>query len=526
MPGRGATLIVMLVLAVLGVSALGQPLLAQPAPAQAGSTGCPVKGGVLKFGGSRDPIGLDPHLNFGATSSSLQGNVYDSLVEYDTQGRIAPALVESWTQPQPNVYLFKLRRNVTWHDGTPFTSADVLYTFQRIQDPQTRATRGPDLNGLMQSVRAPDPLTVEVRLKQPTATFLDMLAGREMYVVSKKWAEAGGDFRKAMNGTGPFRLTSYEPNVRYIFERHPGAWNPPCLDRIEMLPYQDDRARVNALKSGQVDFIEYLPWQDTEYFMRERGYRVYRGFDVFNMVRLNSSRPPLNNPKVRQALNFAINRQTVAIIAFGGQGQPMDGFLMRKDSWAYDPQTSKVWKYDPERAAALIKEAGLQPQDIRVTFESTTLSVHIDSAQVILAALRSLGIQVDFRTMEVATLIQKRATGDYTMMMDGLSLPWSDPDVYYQYFHSTGTFHAAAIKFKNDRLDQLLDEGRRISDQARRKAIYADVERLLAQEAPWIFVLWRPQAEAGRSFVKGYTRLPGGLGTNTTAFFERLWIEK
>jgi peptide/nickel transport system substrate-binding protein len=112
------------------------------------------------------------------------------------------------------------------------------------------------------------------------------------------------------------------------------------------------------------------------------------------------------------------------------------------------------------------------------------------------------------------------------MMMDGLSLPWADPDAYYQYFHSAGTAHAAAIKFRNARLDALLEEGRRLTDQTKRKAIYADVERILAEEAPWIFTLWRPQAEASRSFVKGYTRLPGGLGTSTVAYFERIYIEK
>jgi peptide/nickel transport system substrate-binding protein len=509
----------LLALAVaLTVPAYGQ----QPAASKA----CPVTGGTLRFGLSRDPIGIEPHLNFGATSSSVQGNVYDNLVDYDSKGKIVPSLAESWTQPQPNTYIFKLRRNAKFHDGTPLTAADVVFSFERIRNPDTKATRRLDFEAV-QSVRATDPYTVEVRLSNPSATFLNLLAGRETYIVSKKWTEAGGDFRKAANGTGPFKLASYEPNVRYTLERHPGAWRPPCLDRVEMLPAQDDRARVNAFKSGQTDLVEYLPWQDVEFFIRERGYKVYRGFDVFNMVRLNVNRPPMNNPKVRQALNFLINRQTVAIIAFGGQGQPMDGFLMRRDSWAYNSQTSKVWKYDPQRATQLLREAGFnQPSDLRVVFESTTLSVHIDSAQVILQALRSAGITVDFRTMEFPVALQKRTSGDYMMMMDGLSLPWGDPDAYYQYFHSTGTAHAAAIKFKNDRLDALLEEGRRSSDQTKRKVIYADVERILAEEAPWIFVLWRPQAEAGRSFVKGYERLPAGLGTTTVAYFEKLYIEK
>jgi len=516
---------------LLVVMMLVLPMLpGRPAAGQtpAGSTGaCPVRGGTLRFAIHRDPIGLDPHVNYGATSSSLQGNVYDSLVEYDARGRVGPALAESWSQPQPNAYIFRLRRGVTFHDGAPFSSADVAYTFQRIRDPQTKATRQRDLDDLVDRVFTPDPYTVEVRLKQPSATFLDLLAGREMYIVSKRWSEAGGDFKKAQNGTGPFRLTGYEPSVKYMLERTPRAWSPPCLDRVELIPIQDDKARVNALKSGQVDFLEYLPWQDVEFFIRERGYKVYRGYDVFNFVRLNPNRPPFNNPKVRQALNFVINRQTVAIVAFGGQGQPMDGFLLRRDSWAYDPKTSKVWKTDQERALTLLREAGYQnPADLRLVFESVSLSVHFDSAQVILQALRALGMTVDFRIIEVPILLQKRGTGDYTMLMDGLSLPWSDPDAYFEYFHSTGAAYARGAKFRNERLDQLLDEGRRITDQTRREVIYAEAERILAAEAPWIFVLWRPQSEAGRNTVRGYNRLPGGLGTNTTAFLERMWIDK
>lgn len=509
---------------LLAVVCLGLPAAVRGAPPAAS---CPAKGGVLKFGLYRDPTGLDPHLNYGATSSSLQGNVYDNLVTYNAQGTLVPSLAESWSQPQPTVYLFKLRRNVTFHDGTPFTSADVLSSFKRIMDPQTKATRQKEYEELVDSVRPQGDYTVEVRLRHPSATFLDVLAGRETFIVSKKWAEAGGDFKKAMNGTGPFRLTGYEPNVRYVLERYPNAWEPACLDRVDLTPILDDRARVNALKSGQVDFVEYLPWQDTEFLMRERGFRVYRGFEVFNMIRLNPSRPPLTNPKVRQALNFAINRNTVSLTAFGGQAQLMDGFLLRKDAWAYNPETSKVWKFDPARAQALLKEAGIaRPQDLRLVLDSSNLTVHLDTAQVVATMLRSFGATVDLKINDVATLFQKRVSGDYMMMMDGLSLPWADPDFYYRYFHSTGTAHAAAVKFKNERLDQLLEEGQRITDRARRKVIYADVERVLFQEAPWIFIVWRPQAEAARSAVKGYVRLPGGLGAFSVGYLNHLWIER
>jgi peptide/nickel transport system substrate-binding protein len=254
-----------------------------------------------------------------------------------------------------------------------------------------------------------------------------MLAAREMYIVSKAWGDRGGDFKRTMNGTGSYRLVSYEPHVRYVLERYAKAWNPPCIDRIEMTPINNDHARMDALKSGQVDFTEYVIWQETEYFFTHPGFRVYRGRDLFDFVRLNPNRPPLDRPQVRQALNFAINRQTINIVAFRGQGLPMEGFLTKPDSWAYNPETSKVWKYDPKRAVALLAGAGLKPQDLHLTFEADPGPETFDPAQVILTELRQLGVNVDFKIIDIPTLVKKRANGDYLLLMDGKSLPWNDP---------------------------------------------------------------------------------------------------
>jgi len=516
---RITSLLLAVMLCVLGIGSAG---IVHGAPAPK----CKVQGGTLRYGLVRDPTTFDPHINDGVTSSSIQGNVYDGLVEFGPDGEVAPALAESWMQPTPSTYVFRLRHNVTFHDGTPFTAADVLYTFQRIQDPKTAATRQLDLKTSVRAIKAVDPYTVEIDLTQPTATFLQMLAAREMYIVSKAWGDRGGDFKRAMNGTGSYRLASYEPHVRYVLERYAKAWNTPCIDRIEMTPINNDQARMDALKSGQVDFTEYVIWQETEYFFTHPGFRVYRGRDLFDFVRLNPNRPPLDRPQVRQALNFAINRQTINIVAFGGQGLPMEGFLTKPDSWAYNPDTSKVWKYDPKRATALLADAGLKPQDLHLTFEADPGPETFDPAQVILTELRQLGVNVDFKIIDIPTLVKKRANGDFLLLMDGKSLPWNDPDAYFDFFYSAGTNYAAAVKFKNTQLDQLLERGRTTTNPALRKPMYAGVERILYQQAPWIFAVWRPQAEAGRSFVKGYVRLPGALGTYTPGHFNRLWIEK
>jgi len=487
---------------------------------------CGATGGTLQIGNIRAPVGLDPNVNFGITSYELQGSVYDTLVRYAPDGTLSPGLATAWSQPTPTTYLFTLRRNVRFQDGTPFAASDVAFTFQRIADPRVHATRGPDLQNVLDRVEGRGPYTVEVRLKRPQVSFLNLLASPDMYIVSASWA-ASHEFRQEMNGTGPFRLVSYEPDVRYVLERNPAAWAPPCLDRIEIRPIPDDRARAAALLSGQVNFVDSLPWQAVEQVMRQRGYRVYRGHDIFDFVRLNPTRPPLDNPQVRQALNFAIDRQALSFVAFDGEAVPMNGFLVVQGSWAYNPQTSRAWTHDPARALSLLRPAGYaRPQDLRVAFESWSGSVHLDVAQAIATQLKQLGIGVDLRVIEAPALYQKRVTGDYMMLMDGLGLPWNDPDAYYDFFHSGASGYAAGVRFKDARLDALLEEGRATSDRGRRKAIYADVERLLARDAPWLFGVWRPEAEAARSTVQGFVRMPDGLGSYSMTEMGRLWIGK
>jgi len=511
----------------MGLVAATLGLLAYPAWSQKLSTAaCPTTGGTLRYGLVRDPIGFDPHIDYGASSSSMQGNLYDGLVQYNPNAEIAPDLAVSWTQPSASTYVFTLRRGVTFHDGSPFTAADVVATFQRIMNPATGATWQSTFADLIASVRAVNDTTVEVRLKQPNATFLLMLASPEAYVISEKWATAGGDFKHAENGTGPFRLVSFEPNARYVLQRYPGAWHPACLDGVVEQPILDDRARVDALRSGQVDFIEYVPWQDFQTFSKSSDYHLYQGFDAYNIVRLNPNRPPLNNPKVRQALNFLISRKTIALTAFGGLAEPMTGFLFRRDQWVYNPQVDTVWRDDPQHALALLREAGVSPQDLHLDFTSTSLSVHLDSAQAIVTMLKAVGVTVTLHLIDVPELLQERLNGNYMMLMDGLNLAWPDPDVYYGYYHSGGIAYAAGVNFKDPALDQLLEEGRRTVDQAKRKVIYNDAERLLYQDAPWVYLVFRPQGEATRSYVKSYFHLQRQLGSYSTKYFGQVYIQK
>ncbi len=487
--------------------------------------GAPKAGGTLKFGMLRDPVGWDPHINQGQTTYSIMNNIYEALIRYSLKGALEPGLAVKWENPDPTTYILQLRRNVKFHSGNPFTAEDVKFSLERIMDPKTAATRAKEFSEV-QSIAVLDPYTVKITLKKPDAPFLELLASGEVMMVDKKWAESGGNFKQAASGTGPFKLGSFETGVRYTLVKNPDYWEQPYpyLDRIEYASIPKDEVRMQALQTGNVDMTEYIPWQYIKTLEKDPNVQVFIGYDTFNVIRMNPKRPPFDNVKVRQAFNYLIDRKEVIDLAWGGLSRPMEAALIPEGHWAYP--NIHAWSYDPAKAKRLLAEAGVNPATTKIVFDSTTLSVHMDDAQIIVTQLQKAGFtQVELKPMDVPTQQKKRVSGDYQFFIDGFSLPWPDPDFYSVWFSSSGPLYGRTVGFADDALDKLLDEGRSTLDQAKRKAIYAQVEQRIIDLAPWVFLHWRPMGEATRSSVKGYTRLPGALGNKSLGGLKYLWKE-
>ncbi len=489
----------------------------------------PVYGGTLRFALGRDSVAFDPHIYYGASSASIQGNIYDGLIGYAPDGTLRPELAKSWENPDDNTWIFHLHSGVKFHDGSDFNAEDVIYSLERIMDPETAATRGGLLRAQIVSMEALDELTVKITLAGPNATFLSVLAAADCYMVDKEWGESGHNFKSEANGTGPFMLAEYEPGVQYVLVRNPNYWKEglPYLDKLVLVPIQDDNTRINSLKNGDIDMAEVVPWQDT-ISLKKPPYKIYSGYETFNFVRINTSRAPLDNPKVRQALNYIIDREEICQVAFGGEAKPISAGLILEDHWAFSDELKEYWKKDHELAKKLLAEAGYSdPSQLKLTLESSNLPIHLDNAQLIQNQLSNFGIDVTLKVLEVPTLLEKRTSGDYGLLMDGTSLPWPDPDAYAQFFHSTeGTIFAKAVGFCNEELDRLLELGRTVLNQEERKDIYYQAEQVLLEEAPWIFVLWRSQAESTWDNVQGFVHFGGAAGFYSTANLENVWLNK
>ncbi|HUG13585.1 MAG TPA: ABC transporter substrate-binding protein [Thermomicrobiales bacterium] len=485
--------------------------------------GEPKPGGTLRYG-SRGFGLIPPQIDHTISTTLLQLNVYDTLISYDPEGFLAPALAESWETPDELSYVFHIREGVTFHDGAPLTAADVVFSFDRILDEETGATRRPEF-ARMASYEATDDFTVAVTMQEPYATFLSVLANRAATIVSSAFQ---GDYDREMNGTGPFTLESFEPDVQYVLVKNPDYWQPgmPYLDRVEVLAIPDDSARIAALRSGDVNFAEYIPSQFVAELDADPNFTVFSGYDIYNYIRINVNREPMTDPLVRQALNYAIDREVVIDLAFVGLGVPMTvGLIPPNDPVWYSQELDGHWSYDPDKALELLAEAGYDdPSELSFTLESSSEPNHLDSAQIIVEQWRAIGISAELQPLESAVRVDKRFSGDYTIMFDGAANPWTDPDFYSLYISSEGPVYAVGIGFSDDEIDRLLEEGRSVADVAARQAIYLELERRLLEVTPFVFINFRPQAEACAANVKGYVRVPG-VGSASPQFMEWLWID-
>lgn len=504
-----------------------------PAPVSAGAganaTATPKSGGTIKYALLRDPVNFEPHQWGGYSSIAFQGSIYDGLLEYDEKGQIRGALAEKWEQPDPLTYVFHLRQGVKFQDGTAFDAEDVKATFDRIKDPKTAAEQRVLMENVAK-IETPDPFTVKVTLATPSAVFLNALARATTLIVSADDVKSGFTFKTKTNGTGAFILTSWEPGGQYVLKKNPNYWKKglPYIDQLIEFAIPDDKARANALRTGEADFADSIPWQEYDALEKD-GFNVYKSSTVFTFVRLNTSVAPLNNKKVREALNYVVDRDAILQGAFGGFGKVVNGPLQQEGTTFYWKDLENYYKKDLDKARALLVEAGYKTPAEVPPLEWSVVNLVTQSApsQIMLQELQQFGLRVTYKTIDTPTLVSNRASGAYQMMTDAMGFADNDPNGLRQYFDSkAGTSFATGVKYKNDRLDQLLAQGAQTTNTDERKKMYREAEGLILDEAPWVFLNWRPSAEAAPKYVKDYIVPPGLQATESLGRWEYLWLDK
>ncbi|MFC7675654.1 ABC transporter substrate-binding protein [Mycolicibacterium sp. GCM10028919] len=439
-----------------------------------------------------EPDQLDPQKTSSYFSFEVLENVFDTLVEPDENLEMQPALAESWTvSPDQLAWTFRLRDGVTWHDGSPFTADDVVYSYRRIIDEKLSNV---DKFSAVTDVTAPDPSTVVVRVKEPTPNLLTNLGGfKGMAIVSRRNVESGEIATRPM-GTGPFSFASQRSGDSITLSANSNYWGgAPRIPGVTYRFISEPSTALSALQAGEVDWTDSIPAQRVEQLRNDDSIHlaVTPSNDYWYFA-LNQARAPWNDVRVRRAIAYAIDRDAIVQATSYGTAVANQLAIPEGNPWyvRYDQ-----YRYDLDEAKRLLDESGVRPTalDMLVTSEYPET---VTAAQVVADNLAPLGISVNIRTVDMATWLDEQNTGNFDMLMMGW-LGNIDPDDFYYAQHHTGGSNNAQ-KFSDPEVDRLLDAGRVETARDARADDYAKAAVQIADQVSYIY-LYNP------SVIQGWT---------------------
>lgn len=477
-----------------------------------GGSGDAKYGGVLKFQLLRDAdAGYDPNLATLSTVYTITQLIFDTLAEVAPNGDIIPSLATDWTISDDELtYTFNLRDDVTFHNGRAMTSADVKYTIERIQNPETNSPRR-GVYSVVESIETPDETTVVFTLSQPFAPFISALSDITAAIVPQEVVEAeGGNLNNNPVGTGPFKFVEWAVDRHVIVEKNENYWRDglPYLDGIEFTFNADGNARASNVRSGTIDFLWNAPPEQVAVLRGDANVATYggEGTQSFQYMLLNINREPLNDVRVRQAIFNALNRAEILAVSRPDTATPLNSGFLPQEHWAGVQESDFLFSQDTDKARQLLEEAGVGDgfeMEILVLVGS---DFHIRTAQVVQSQLEPLGITVSISTVESGQQTERRNSGDFDAIVTGFS-GTIDPDERVTQTFVTGG-GTNFVKFSDPEVDRLAEEARTTSDRDRRAELYRELQLRVAEIGPMAFIYNYHFVDALRNDVMGYVFNP------------------
>ncbi len=465
-----------------------------------GTTAAPSGGSnVLIAAQGAEPDRLDPHLTSAYASFQVLENVYDTLVQPGDDLTMEPALAESWDISDDQLtWTFHLRDGVTFHNGRPLTADDVVYSYNRIMDPDVGANNAYRF-GSVDSVTAVDDSTVEIHLTRPTPNLLVNIGGFKGMAIIPKEIVDDGSIDTHPVGTGPFRFVSSSPDQGIILEKNPDYWGDgPFLDGIQFRQIPDETTKLTDLQTGAVDWIDSVPPQQLDSLANDNSVMVGRTpSGTYHYFALNENRKPFDDVRVRRAIAMAINRADIAEAAQFGAATPNETAIPENSFWYHE--YAPFQPGDTQGAQALLDDAGVSDLNIDMLVTSDYPET-VTQAEVIASELQPLGITVQIDDVDFNTWLDREGSGDF----DAFMLSWIgniDPDdFYYAQHHTDGNFNFQG--YSNSQVDDLLDQARVETDPDARKALYDQAAEMIVDDASYIYLYnpeniqaWGPQVE-------------------------------
>ncbi len=433
------------------------------------------------------PTNLDPRVGQDAQSERIDSLIFDYLLTRDDNLNVAAGLAERWEVPDSLTYVFYLRRGVKFHDGRPLTTRDVKWTFDSLLGGKIRSTRGAAYR-FVDRIDTPDDFTVIFHMKEPDAALLWNLTDGAVGIVP---SGSGDEISRQPIGSGPFKFVSAETDKEVVIERNNDYWGDKVkLPRVRFAVVPDATTEALELRKGTGDIASNSLTPDTVLTLGREPFLAVEhaaGTEV-QYLGFNLRDPILKDVRVRQAIAYALDRRPMIDYLWRGEAQPARSVLPPQ-SWAYNGNVSS-YDHDPDKARALLDAAGY-PETEGVRFHITMKTSTTESTRLMAAVmqeqLREVGIALDIRSFESATFFADVTHGAFQLY----GLRWvggnQDPDIFYV-FHSSRFPPNGANRghYSNPKVDALIDQARREVDPKVRKPIYAELQRILAEELPYI----------------------------------------
>ena len=479
-------------------------------------------GGTLQWGGAVPVQGLDPHIDTSAASKRVLENIYEEVVRLQDDYSIEPHLATSFEQSDDNTLLtFELREGVTFHNGTEMTSADVLATYERVQNGDFLATGFFDH---VDELRAPDDYTFEIQLTEPFAPFLAKMATAELAVMPAENAEQ--DMVEEPIGTGPYQFESREIETSFTMTRYEDYWGAseedgPFIDTIVKSEIPDPSVRLQSFLAGEYDFINGIAPRDVSRVESAPDIRLESQFPKSLVyLGLNCDVAPFDNKDVRLALDYAIDKEKVAEAALYGTGQTTASPAAPGSPWV-NPDISPRER-DLEMAQQHLDAAGMS-DGFSATFKiPQSYPTQVQAAEVIADDVSDAGIDLEIQQITWNSWLSDVYTDrDFQATTSSYLALWY-PDVsFYKFLHPNGAFFFTG--WEDEEYNSLVEEARTIYDEDERADLYHQATEILHEErAGHLLLWWQPSLYGATSAYKGDIGAPDG----STLQFWNNWLDR
>lgn len=457
-----------------------------------------------------EAVTLDPQGGWDGASLYVLRQMYNGLVKLDNDMNIVGDLAESWEFTSDTSVTFKLKQGVKFHNGDELKASDVVFSIQRAQG----SAKVKSFTANIESVVADDDYTVTINTSIPYAPLMSNLCHTANSIVSQKYVEelesSGGSLSTAPMGTGPFKFISWDSGDKIVLERNTDYFSAEVLPTsLTFKLMAEGSARTIALETGEIDFNYSVIADDANRLESEDGVElVVTMSPKIEYVSMNQKVAPFDNQLVRQAINCAIDRESLAYVATAGYGTVTDSVMNEQINGYTDDVTH--YEYNLEKAKELLEEAGY-PNGFSTSILCSG-NTRSTEAQIIQGTLAQIGIDVNITTLDSTTVLEQINNGDYEMFIMSYNNTTGDPDTsLYMLFNSNVPASSGNRSFTNiPEVDNLLEGARLESDNSARMELYKQVQQILTEQAVWVPLYNVPNMIGMRSGLTGFGAHPLG----------------